>query len=255
VRNLSMPIKIGNFIGANYINGLVIRNSTILATSFSDGLIVVDISNLSHPIEQSRFSLNHIQPITLYNDFALISGLDYFYVLDISNLSNISELTKYDYEISNFKIISSIAYVACSGSILEEAQGFKILDITDLKDIRELGSFDDGGHPIDLIIKDNYAFIANFDHGVDVLDITSRSNIFKITNYFDGGNAHGLEIVNDLLYVADGVDGLEILKIDSTNNNANTAKTVSEAQTAPSFSIILLLGTLVLLTRNKKITQ
>ena len=268
VSNSSNPTKIGNFKGANYINGLAIVGKNVLATSFTEGVIVVDISNLSHPIELSRFSLTNVQPISLYENYAFVSGSNGLHILDISDLSNITEISTYDYDISNIIFKDDLAYAACSGSILAPAQGFKIFNISDVKNIQELGTFDTGGHPTDLYLEQNYVFVSDYDKGIDVLNINNSSQIIEETNFFDGGNALGLTFVNNLLYVANGKTGLEILKMeltyinsssdsviskDSQSTNSSTDLIVSrDSHNTPGYEITYVLLPVIFLTIKKK---
>ena len=241
IKNLTNPEKIGNFNNANYINGFTIKNSTtILATSFTDGLIVIDISNLTEPMELTRFQLSQIQPISLIRDFAFISGLNNFYILNVSDLSNITIYAQLSYEISTFKfdVANNLTYTACSGSIYSQAQGFKIFNISDLKNIKEIGSFNDGGHPTDIVIMNDYAFVTNYDFGIEILNIENKSNITKIGSYESDGNAFGFEIVDNLIYLANGMAGLQILKIGNSNgitssqSQSSTVETSTHSQTS-----------------------
>ena len=231
VSNLTNPIKIGNYVGANYINGLAIRNTTAFATSFTDGVIVIDFSNFTFPVEISRFPMTYKQPIILDNDVAFVSGLNDLSVLDISNVSSISEIKSYDYEISDFFINSSTALVTCSGSLLSEAQGFKILNISNPLNITEVGSFNNGGHPVGLIPYNSFVFIADHDNCVEVLDISNPLHISQIADFFDGGNAFNIAIVEELVFVADGTNSLEILQIKNIHSSPS-----SSSSTSPSSS-------------------
>ena len=77
----------------------------------------------------------------------------------------------------------------------------------------ELGSFDDGGHTVEIEFYEGYMVVADRSGGLEIFDITDPANITKIAEHNDGGDAAGIEIVNDLIFLADGDDGLEILQI------------------------------------------
>ncbi len=258
VSNLSNPIKIADFSNANYLNDFVILNNTVLASSFTEGLIVIDITNISHPSEQARFFLSNIQPIAIQDDFAFVSGLGGLYILDIANLTDIKQLKKYDYEVSDFVLSDSTAYVACSGSILSTAQGFKIFNISDPLNLTEIGSFYDGGHPIGLTLQNNYIFIADYDNGIEILDISKSPIITKVASFNEGGNAFDLQVVGDLLYVADGSEGLKILQIKytvkapSTTYQSISISDSSETKTSSGFLSLVILITLLSLVKLKR---
>ena len=254
VSNPTNPSKIGNFLGANYLNAFVIIGSKVLATSFTEGVIVVDISNFTHPIELNRFPLSNIQPISLYKNYAFVSGSNGLHILDISDLSNITEISTYNYDISNILFKDDLAYAACSGSILTTAQGFKIFNISDIRNIKELGTFDTGGHPTDVYLEQNYTFVSDYDKGIEILNIKNSSQIIEEKNFFDGGNALGLTFVNNLLYVANGKTGLEILKVELPNAESSSVSVASkDSHNIPGYEMVYVLLSFILLIIKKKI--
>ena len=252
VSNLTHPVKIGNFIGANYLNGVVIRNTTAFVTSFNSGLVVVDFSNFSSPVEISRFPLSNKQSIALFNDFAFVSGIGGFIILNITNLSAITLVKSFNYDISDFFINQTTIYAACSGSLLTQAQGFKILDFSDSMNITEIGSFNNGGHPVGLSFYNSFAFIADHDKGIEVFDVSDPTNISLITSYFDGGNAFNVVIKNDLVFVADGTDGLEILNLTLIPEYFSSTTSYTSSQAISGFSYVILLSLLVVVYIKKR---
>ncbi|MFW9993351.1 MAG: LVIVD repeat-containing protein [Candidatus Odinarchaeota archaeon] len=233
------PDKISQF-NANYINDLAVQGTIVFVTDFLDGVIALDVSNLTNPVEIGLFSIEHVQPIKIIGNLAYVSGSNNLILLNIMDPTNITEVARYDLQVSRIQTTGNTAYMACSGSWLEPADGFKIMNITDPLNLEEIGSYHDGGHPIDLQVSGNTAFVSDGDEGIEVLDISNPSSIKEIAGYYDGGNATGIQVVGDLIFVADGPDGLEILRI--IVNEGTTSPT------APGFGLFFATTALALVT-------
>ncbi|MFW9779899.1 MAG: LVIVD repeat-containing protein [Candidatus Heimdallarchaeota archaeon] len=214
VSNLTNPVKIIEVSGT--INGFYKKERFLYAADYSEGLLIFDITNLTKPMEITRYTdFDHALMHLIRNNLAYVSDDSGLKILDISNLSNITELVSYsyDYYVYDLQFAGEIAYTACARSIFEAGEGIKIWNASDPLNFALMGSFFDGGMAFDLQILNNYALVADFNDGVEIIDVSNPYNPIKVTNYYDGGNATQLYVVDDLIYVADGFDGLEIIRM------------------------------------------
>lgn len=95
--------------------------------------------------------------------------------------------------------------------ILQSPMLVKALD-QNLK-LNEVGVFEGCRWPMDLFLKENTLFIADFYEGLIIIDVSDPTNPIELGRFFDGGKGHSLDVVGDIVYMADWEDGLEIIDV------------------------------------------
>ncbi|MFW9995470.1 MAG: LVIVD repeat-containing protein [Candidatus Odinarchaeota archaeon] len=217
------PVKIGQYDGGS-INYFVVQESRYIYTADYTGgfVLILDAINQTHPVEIGRFSVEHAELIAVNSNLAYVSYDSGLIILNVTNPANITELTHHEFDVKRIQFNGNIAYMVCSRSRFEPADGFKIMDFSDPFNPVEIGSYHDGGHPVDLHVSGNTAITSDLDDGIEVLNVSDTSNITEIAGYHDGGDASDIHVIGDLIYVADGADGLEIIRItyrEATNSS------------------------------------
>lgn len=172
-----------------YVNG----NYAYLATSSdSEELVVLDISNKANPTKVATYNIpenwdgqsvagqeNKVYLGTYYNSNN--GGKDpEFFILDVSNPTNIQELGSYDVEgsVYGIKISGDRAYLATSNN----DQEFLILDISDPSSITEADSYNTSGSndAYGIFYESNTVYLttANNSSNPDfyVFDVTESDN-------------------------------------------------------------------------------
>ena len=137
------------------------------------GLVILDISNPSHPLEIGSYYLPNVD---YWNPF----------------------------------IVENLIYV---GNHALNGGGLHILDMNNPLDISQVGFYHGGGSVFAVFIENERAFLADYEKGLIVLDISDTGNPLKVAQFFDGGHAHDVYIEENIAYIADEEDGLEIVQI------------------------------------------
>ena len=128
-------------------------------------------------------------------------------------------------------VAGSYAYVA------QEAQGLRVIDISDPVNAVEVGHYDTPNYSMGVIISGHYALLSE-SAGLRIVDITNP-NAPSFVSSLDMPYAQALDcvVISGYAYVADGHNGVAM--IDVTNlanpiladmyNTAGAAKGVAEA--------------------------
>lgn len=127
---------------------------------------------------------------------------------------------------NNVKISSDTAYVAAG------AAGLQILDISNRKAPRIVGSLDTDGTAIDLRIRGNQIYLADGEGGLKIIDATTPTAPKLLGTLKTAGITQDIQIYGNYAYLANGAAGIEIVDISnpatpvsiSTLENLGTVK-------------------------------
>jgi hypothetical protein len=62
-----------------------------------------------------------------------------------------------------------------------------------------------------VVVSGNYAYVADYDFGLQVIDVRNPANCVRVGGYNTSGYAYGVAVVAGRIYVADGPAGLLVL--------------------------------------------
>ncbi|WP_287739435.1 cadherin domain-containing protein [Microcystis sp. M179S2] len=80
-----------------------------------------------------------------------------------------------------------------------------------------ISKYDTPGWAFGVEVVGNYAYLADYDSGLQIIDISNPSNpIFK--GNYDTDGAWDVEVVGNYAYIADGSSGLQIINISNPTN-------------------------------------
>nr|WP_287696969.1 glycosyl hydrolase family 18 protein [Microcystis sp. M058S1] len=80
-----------------------------------------------------------------------------------------------------------------------------------------VGNYDTPGWAFGVEVVGNYAYLADYDSGLQIIDISNPTNpIFK--GNYDTDGAWDVEVVGNYAYLADGSSGLQIINISNPTN-------------------------------------
>lgn len=96
--------------------------------------------------------------------------------------------------------------------------GLQVVDASDLRNPRIVGSFDTPGNANDVKVRAGVAYIADGISGLVILDVSDPTHPTLAGRADTPGNATDLAVAGDLVYVADGGAGLQV--IDAGNRFA-----------------------------------
>ena len=67
------------------------------------------------------------------------------------------------------------------------------------------------GNSLGVAVSGNYAFVADWDAGLQVIDVRNPTNCVRVGGYDTSGEARAVAVVAGRIYVADGPTGLLVL--------------------------------------------
>jgi len=212
VSNINNPYETGFLLLPGYTQKLLLRDSIIYSANFSGGLRIIDVENPSNPVEMSFYQNgNQVNDLAISGNYIFITDGSAFVVLDIFNPSN------------PIFIKRVYASILCKGLAIKESRlytisgwGTFIFSITDPTNPEF--KYVNGEIYGDVIsIKDNHAFLANFNE-IIVVDISIPDTLFIVQKMNSYGQKKSFRFNENLMYVADSYNGLVIMDILDINN-------------------------------------
>ena len=167
-----------------------------LSVKFNSGSVFIKKNPIEVASDQEYILFNY-----LYNQKYRTSELLYE---DLRILDNISINTCYDLLIDD-------NYLYTTGG------DFNIFNITNPRNISNLGIFEDSQEVNEIFINDSLAYIGRGNFSI--LDITNKTHPVEIGSYEkDNPHIRDIEIVGDFAFVLDSYDGLIILNMSDPAN-------------------------------------
>ncbi len=208
------PVKIGNYdtwaseraaVYSVYVKG----NYAYLA--FSDGLMILDISNPASPALTGKYDLSvnyNATGVYLEGNYAYItSGGAGLYVIDVSNPASPVPIGNYDtYWASGVYVKDNYAYIT------DHQDGLMIIDVSDPASLTLTGTCDETGGR-GLYVRGNYAYLANGYDGLDIVDVSEAASPKRVGNLNTPGAARNVLVRGNYAYVADYSTGLMIVDV------------------------------------------
>jgi hypothetical protein len=162
----------------------------------------------------------------------LLGGLGVAVYLSISTPSTVilTELGQIDTggRAELVEVVGDIAYIIDGDE--ETPGGLVLIDVSDPTSPIQLSSWSDGGHPFELDVDGNFAYVADGFEGLEIINVTDPENPSEIAQYDGSGEIYDVQIVGDIAYVADWNWGLLILNVsDPTNPNLLASNSITGA--------------------------
>ena len=216
--NISDPEStyiVGEYLTSVSAQGVAVReNFAYVVLSSGQGLLVLDISDPSAPVE--------IGSDGNYTEYNVVAPPDTFYIYiaahDFFIIENCSipALPYYDQRIPTpgiargIFVSDSLAYLTC------EQMGLYIYyAVRPDSEVPLLGSIDTPSNARDVYVDGDYAYVADGRAGLVIIDVSDPENP-KISSVYDTPDyANDIFISDNCAYVADGKGGLQI--VDVTN--------------------------------------
>jgi hypothetical protein len=216
VRDPRIPDEINFVTVSEDIYRISVSKNLLFAAALWDGLYIYDISDLLNISLISHYNNNHyVYDVIPYGDLLFVTiyneGL---LVFDCVNPSNIQLISHYDnYLINSIDIQGEIAYASCGTS------GIRILDISDVFNIHEIGHFPAKSHFQDVVENDNIVYTVDYNYGFYILDVSDPTNPTKFAR--EKGRSFSVTIVdkysNQIAYIAGYDCGLRVYNVTTPN--------------------------------------
>jgi hypothetical protein len=211
VRNPTSPRAVGACSTQGFARHVDLEGNHVYVGA-DYGLRVVDVSDPASPVVIGSFDTpGFVRGITVHGDYAYLceddSGLR---VIDVSNPSIPAEVGLWrasdspSWSPSAVFVRGDLAYVA-------EDCGLWVVDISDPAHLVEVASYELPGHPYDLTVAGDYAYLSSCSDGLYVVDISDPTDLLQVGTYNTVGCATNTVVYARDAYVADGSGGLVIL--------------------------------------------
>ncbi|UCH04528.1 MAG: hypothetical protein JSW05_13380 [Candidatus Thorarchaeota archaeon] len=175
VTNSTSPALIKSYVLSGDGTDLELVDDLVFVTTGETGFIVLDVSNHSNPIQVGQYvgesvSSAGVGDLEIVGDFAFLSYWGHsLEVLDISDMSDIGLVTRFDESSSGFSVYvereRDLAFL-CDFEI-----GLVMLNISDPTQLTEITRYVDGGKPCRIHIVDNIVYMTDQDNGFVILEI------------------------------------------------------------------------------------
>ena len=180
------PVEIANFEEQYvYPSELQIVGDYAYLATGANGLVILDISNVSSPVRVGNCTDSLESPL------GVLTG-----------------------EANGIHVVGDFAYVA------DGFDGLEIFNISDPATPTEIGQFTKGGNIRGVYVVGNYAYIVDRGDGLNIIDISEPTNPKEVKQFTDRGKAKDVYVVGEYAFVIKR--GLEIIKpwspIEKTSN-------------------------------------
>ena len=252
ISDLNNPSLVST-VDARFGNTYLSNNLLYVASkrNSGEGLKIFDVVIPTSPslVSNTIFS-GGAEDITVSGNYAFVTNGEYvdgnnwrdgqIRIFDISDPVNLTEIGFYEspgdvahISYANYTLIISEG-VNSNVSTSEEGSGLRIIDVTNPALPEPVGFFETPGISVDVVVRNNYAFVLTLYGGISVVNIQDISNPTQIGYYNSPGKPKDLSLKDNLAYLADGNGGLRIVDISDLTNPVE----VGSYETGDSFSKI-----------------
>jgi uncharacterized delta-60 repeat protein len=217
------PVEISSYWFENRqsLYGFEVAGNLWFVNRWYDSIKILDFSDLNAPYEVGSY--DDTQGLMIFvevsDDHAYIvnnkSYRDRLKVLDISDLSNITEAT-------TFETPSSIYEMDMSGNYVYLAawnDGLVGVDITYPSNPVQASALEEHlRNTRDVVVSGNYAYVARGWGGLRIVDVSTPTNPVLVSHLFTPGYAWSLALSGNYLYVANHRNGLRIVDVSDPLN-------------------------------------
>jgi hypothetical protein len=81
-----------------------------------------------------------------------------------------------------------------------------------------VGGYDTSGWAYGMAVSGNYAYVADFDAGLQVIDVSNPINCVRVGGYDTSGFTYGVTVSGNYAYMADGYAGLQVIDVSNPAN-------------------------------------
>ncbi len=208
---------VGTFNTPGYAFDVSVQNNVAYVADGEYGLRVIDVSNPEDPDEIAYlYTGQYALGVVAIGEYAYVMDDGILCIIDISEPDSPEEIGSYDTEKGgsagyNLSVVNDRVYLA-------DRDGLRVINISNPENPTLMGFLDTRDQALDVIVVNNYAYIANRFEGLIIVDISNIDNMSIIGNCVTPGGATGITVVENQAYIADDNRGLRIIDISNLNN-------------------------------------
>lgn len=217
VQNPAAPFEIIWNYTPDEIWDVDIKDNYAFLSAGDSGMRVVDISEKSKPLEIGHFNTNsRLFNLEIENEYAFLPAFDTgLYILNISQVESPVEVGFVEIDFAyDIKVRNGYGFLTNSygGDLI-------ILDVNDPGNPAVINKVSTPGSTLDIVLQDNYAFIASDEYGLTIVDISDPASPFE-TGRFDDGmmSVFGVDVSGDFAYLSSPSYGIIIVDISHKYN-------------------------------------
>ncbi|NHK30973.1 MAG: hypothetical protein FK730_06445 [Asgard group archaeon] len=211
------PVKLNQFTADYLAKAFSFTNNLACLYLERFGLEVVNITTPSDlfSVSQAYFG-GRADDVFVDNDYAFIAnqwaGIS---IIDVSNPSNPFELITLNG--FPFNYVHSLYY---QNNLLYagNGNGLVIIDISNILEPVILSSLENPGISEDIVVVDNYTYIASRGIGLEIYDTTNPVNPVLLSTYPVYSSCYGLDVIDDIAYLTTFANGIKIIDVSNKNN-------------------------------------
>ncbi len=212
--------KLGSYDTAGFSIGVVLSSDGTKAyiADYDNGLVIVDISDSSHPIKLGTYNTDGFSiGVVLSSDGTkayIADGRNGLVIVDISDSSHPIKLGTYNKAGHAYNV--TLSSDGTKAYIADWENGLVIVDISDPSHPIKLGTYDTAGYAYNVTLSNDEtkAYVADCENGLVIVDISDPAHPTKLGLYDTAGYANGVTLSSDgtKAYIADN-NGLVIVDI------------------------------------------
>lgn len=195
---------------------LAVQGTTVYVADWEQGLLILDASDPAWPRRISGFdTLGHIGGINVSGRYAYASDGNWLIILDVQDPGNPRRLGFYEAgsDIQTMEPRGNRLYLA------ESSGDLRILDVTEPRNILELGSYRGwGAAPKGVAVSGSFACLARGSAGLQVINVSDPANPTWQTGTGAGATALDAATAGTRILVAGGEQGLLVYELNQTLN-------------------------------------
>ncbi len=221
VTSPNAPVKISeiNMGDIGFAKSLDYSNNYLYVSHGSSGLYIVDVSDISHPIEITRYKTGYKYDVAIYNNYAyLVSGYEGIQILDIIDKTNPHLIGNIDLKenpadrTKKVAIEDNTLYVMIDRASGDFDNSIYIIDISTPSNPKILGNFNTN-LMTDLEVKNKIIYLTGI-YDFSIVDATDPENTVFLNTFSKGSGAgKDLKISSNYAFVGEWSEGLRIIDI------------------------------------------
>jgi len=222
IQDPTNPIKVSNFYFNKKVFRLAVKDNYVYVTSV-EGLYVINIANPASPfLAESWKSDQKVGDVFIKNQYSYIANEENgLTILNISDPTTISQVGNYNTSgrANSVFVEGNYAYLICSKVVfdsgsLEEHCSLFIIDISSPTEPLLISHYDELTNARDIFIKNNYAYISDYELGLRVVDISDTANPVLTGSYITN-EIYEISVTGNYAFISNANYGLLIINISN----------------------------------------
>ena len=211
ISNFFNPKTISSLKTSHSFSQIDVRENNVYIVDQWKGLIVIDINNISMPIEKQFINIpDYIHNFFIMDHYVFVVDFQYseekgrMIIFDISNPFNPQRISSVNIPgaAHDISIVGNIAYVA------DGEEGLQVIDIHDLSYPKIIGSIKTQGNAYRISVNNDLAYIQTEENSLQIIDIKDSLNPI----YIQTVEFHYPRVYDNLAYMPED-EGVSIVPI------------------------------------------